>query len=387
MRWQRQNWHLARKERPESWCRRRRSIAISLGRQKIGGADFETFAVVDFLQARKKVRALGRFRRLHRYQACDGALSLGDVNLFAGGEHVFDGGEVVAQIADGSFLHVMHFSITTRCKSIDCACRDSREADVQQGEPILDGLQPEAEEDEGDAEDAKAALGEIIGVELDVGSDSDADAGDESGDQADANGEKPSVLDVANEGAAKKRRDDVAESAADGSPEETPREARAALGGVVGGGSQTAGVDDDLAEGDEDSESESEAQAEGRVESGGEAGSANGAEERFPREGIVREAAGGAVELDGQGEAAGEAGGDSEEKAEAQAVTDAENNGVSDGAGEDAERAVLSAEKIVSEVEAAENVERSAGDADGGDEVMVDVVIHVGADYAARRKN
>jgi len=188
------------------------------------------------------------------------------------------------------------------------------------------------------------------------------------------------MLDVANEGAAKKRGHDVAEGAPDGSPEQTAREAWAELGGVVGGGSKAAGVNKDLAEGDEKGESKSEAQAEGRVKPCGKARSTDSAEECFPRKRVVRKAASGTVEFDGQGEPAGEAGGDSEEETQAEAVTDSEDHGVSDRAGQHAERAVLSAEEIVGEVEAAENVQRSADDGDRGDDVMIEVMGHANAE-------
>ncbi len=57
-------------------------------------------------------------------------------------------------------------------------------------------------------------------------------------------------------------------------------------------------------------------------------------------------------------------GDDAENGAQGQAVSDSKHGSVGDGAGERAERAVLAAEQIVGEVESAQQIERTADDAD-----------------------
>ena len=52
---------------------------------------------------------------------------------------------------------------------------------VQQLQPVLERLQGEAAEDQAYAEDAEAALGEVIGVVLDHGDDRDDDSGQDAG--------------------------------------------------------------------------------------------------------------------------------------------------------------------------------------------------------------
>jgi hypothetical protein len=89
-----------------------------------------------------------------------------------------------------------------------------RQMDVEEGEPVLEGLEGEADEDEGDAEDAQDALGHVVGVILDVGADRLDEAGDEAGDEADADRERP--IDVMDDGAANERGGAIAERAQDG---------------------------------------------------------------------------------------------------------------------------------------------------------------------------
>ena len=148
-------------------------------------------------------------------------------------------------------------------------------------------------------------------------------------------------------------------------------DARAERGKVIERRIAAAGVGDDLSESKQSGEGQGELQAELAVKSEPEGECADGAEEGLPGESIRRQAAGGAIEFDGYGDAGGEAGGESEEKSEAEAVSDAEDDGISDGAGEQAERAVLASEKVVGEIEAAENIEASTADGDGGDSVVV----------------
>src|SRR5207244_6938362 len=85
--------------------------------------------------------------------------------------------------------------------------------------------------------------------------------------------------------------------------------------------------------------------------------------------------AGHAVELDRDGDAGRGAGGKPEEQAEPKAVADSEHYRIGDHPGQQPQRTVLAAQQVVGEIEAAEHVETGAGDADGGDCVMVHLLI------------
>jgi len=50
--------------------------------------------------------------RCRRQEAGNDALALGDMDFLAVAEELLDDGEAVAEVADGSFPHVMHYSIT-----------------------------------------------------------------------------------------------------------------------------------------------------------------------------------------------------------------------------------------------------------------------------------
>jgi len=72
-----------------------------------------------------------------------------------------------------------------------------------------------------------------------------------------------------------------------------------------------------------------------------------------------------------EGEAGRNSGREAKEKTKAKAVADAENEGVGYGACKQAEWTVLSAEQIVGEIKATEDIETSACNADGSDGMMV----------------
>src|SRR3979490_2882804 len=104
----------ARKARRESSYPRRRSIAVSITRDQFRSAYLQGFASVDFLQPRQEIRPPGGNLRLGGDQPGDDPLALGDLNLFAFTEKIFDLPKPVAQVAHGSFSHVIHFGITLK---------------------------------------------------------------------------------------------------------------------------------------------------------------------------------------------------------------------------------------------------------------------------------
>src|SRR5258708_35978581 len=105
-------WRQGHRARRESSCRRRRSIAIPFARDQFRPAYLQGFTAVDFFQARQEIGAPGGNRRPGGDQPGDDSLALGDLNLFAFAEEIFDLPKPVAQVAHGSFSHVIHFSIT-----------------------------------------------------------------------------------------------------------------------------------------------------------------------------------------------------------------------------------------------------------------------------------
>jgi hypothetical protein len=87
----------------------------------------------------------------------------------------------------------------------------------------------------------------------------------------------------------------------------------------------------------------------------------------------MRETARGAVELEGEGDPAGQTGSQAKEEAQAETVSDTKDDGIRNGAREQAERAMLSAEEIIGKIEAAEHVKARTGNADSGDDMVVEV--------------
>ena len=67
----------------------------------------------------------------------------------------------------------------------------------------------------------------------------------------------------------------------------------------------------------------------------------------------------------------GDAGDEPEDRAASETAAASEEHAIRHGAGESAERPVLAAEQIVREIERAEDIERTARDADQGDGVVI----------------
>src|SRR5580704_5027640 len=86
------------------------------------------------------------------------------------------------------------------------------------------------------------------------------------------------------------------------------------------------------------------------------------------------EPASGAIEFNRQGNTGCDPGSQPEEETEAEAIANAENDGISDRAGEQAQRAVLAAEQVISEIKTTEHIKAGARNADGRDGVVVHFV-------------
>jgi hypothetical protein len=113
------------------------------------------------------------------------------------------------------------------------------------------------------------------------------------------------------------------------------------------------------------------AKAGGGVECDGEGGTANRAEQYFVWQGIVILTARGTTELDGQSKAGCESGNNSEKKTESETVADSEHDGVGDDTSKQSQGAMLSAEQVISKVEAAQDIEAASDNADGCDGVVI----------------
>src|SRR5260370_40300044 len=110
------------------------------------------------------------------------------------------------------------------------------QTDIQQRQPVLNGLQSETAQDQSYAKDPEAPLRQIVGIVFNKWIDHDNDAGHQAGHQSYANGKRPGVIHVANEGAADERGGKIADGPNHCSPELTAGEARAAPGLLNGGG-------------------------------------------------------------------------------------------------------------------------------------------------------
>jgi hypothetical protein len=128
--WQRL-WPHGRREctrRKESWYPRKRSKAVTLLGQLRSSGNLEALFAEHFALAGEKIGHFGRLLGFRRQQAGDYTFALGDVDFFAFAEEFFHFGEAVAEVADGGFLHVIHFSITCAGRAeIFCVHGDKEE--------------------------------------------------------------------------------------------------------------------------------------------------------------------------------------------------------------------------------------------------------------------
>ena len=77
------------------------------------------------------------------------------------------------------------------------------------------------------------------------------------------------------------------------------------------------------------------------------------------------------TELNRQSDTGGDAGSQAKEETEAEAVADAEDNGVCDRAGKQAQRTVLSTQKVVGQIETAQHIKTGARNTDDRDGMVV----------------
>ena len=147
----------------------------------------------------------------------------------------------------------------------------------------MKGLQGKTAKDEANAEYSEPSLREIVGVVFDVRIDRHSDAGDNARHQPYANGKRPGVIHVMDEGAADQGGDHVADRTDHGSPKLTTRKAWTARRCIVHGRTHTARVGEHLADGDENGKSECESEAQNPVQSGPETEPPDGGKQSFSR--------------------------------------------------------------------------------------------------------
>jgi Tol biopolymer transport system component len=211
----------------------------------------------------------------------------------------------------------------------------------------------------------------VVGEVLDERVHPDSYAGDQSGDQAYADGEGPDVLHVMRQGAADQRSGDIAHGADYRAPKLAAREAWTPRGGIIERWTHAARIGEYLTKADYNAECDRESQSQDPVQTGAESEAADGAEQRLPRQGIMLQPARRSVEFDRDGNAGGDARSEAEEETKSQAVADSENDRVGHRAGEQPQRAVLPAQQIVCKVKAAEHIQAGAGNADGREGMVV----------------
>jgi|SRR5271169_7017806 hypothetical protein len=110
-----QHWNSRRRctARRGSSYLRKRSKAFPLRGELFRAGDFHAFLAKDFFHATEEVRHLNGDSRLGGQKTSYDALALGNLDLVTVAEEIFHNGEAVTEVANGGFLHVIHFSITT----------------------------------------------------------------------------------------------------------------------------------------------------------------------------------------------------------------------------------------------------------------------------------
>jgi ketosteroid isomerase-like protein len=249
--------------------------------------------------------------------------------------------------------------------------RDLRQMHIKQRQPILKGLQGKATEDECDAEGSEPSFRQVIGIVLNVGIHRRPDASDDTSYESDANGKRPCMVNVMNEGATDKRGSNVAKGADDRTPELAPRKPRPARGYVVNLWTHAASVSNHLADRDENGKGDCKPKTQRTVKSNAEGQSADGGEQSFPEQGVMIQPARGSIEFDGNGDAGANSGSNAKEETKANAVSDSEDDRVRDRPGKQSQRPMLATQQVIRQIQASEHVKTGAGDADGCDGVVV----------------
>ena len=124
---------------------------------------------------------------------------------------------------------------------------------VEQSQPILDGLQREAAEDESDAEDAEPTFGKVVRVVFDIRNDRLSHTRDNARHQTHPDGKGPRVIHVMDEVATDECHSKIAKGADDSRPKLTTCKARTASCQIIHARSYAARIAEYLTDCDENS--------------------------------------------------------------------------------------------------------------------------------------
>jgi|SRR5690242_7432916 len=174
-----------------------------------------------------------------------------------------------------------------------------------------------------------------------------------------------------NEGAAGEGGSNVADRTDDGSPKLAARKSRTARGGVIESRTHSTGISEYLADSEQNRKGSGESEPDDIVQSQSETEAADGSKDSFPWQRVMILSTSCSIEFNGYGDTGCNSGSYAKNKPKAQAVADSEDQGVRDCPGEQSQRAMLSAEQVISKVEAAYDIETSACNAYGCKCVML----------------
>jgi hypothetical protein len=245
------------------------------------------------------------------------------------------------------------------------------QAHIKQRQPILKGLHGKAAQDESDAEGPEPALGKVVGIVLNIGDHRLSDAADNAGHKPYTESERPDMVNMMNQSATDERRGSVAYRTRYSAPELATREAGTAFGYVIHSRAHAARIGDHLSGCDEHGECDCEPEAQGTVKSSGKARTANGGEHSFPGQRVVVQATRGAIELNRKSYASCDTGREAKEKTEAKTVSDSEDDRVGYRSGKQSQRPMLAAQQVIGKIQTSDHIKTGAGNADGGDGVVV----------------
>jgi hypothetical protein len=247
-----------------------------------------------------------------------------------------------------------------------------RQAHIKQCQPILNRLQSKSAEDEPNAEGSESSLRKVVRIVFNIGIHRHANAGDKASHQSDPDRKRPCMVKTMHESATGKCRGNVAKGPNDRSPKLAASNAWTTTGDIVESGPHAARIGEYLACRDQSTECDCVFEAQNPVQSGPESKPADGAEQCFPRQGIMRQATSRTVKFDRDRNAGRKTRRKAKEKSKSDAVTDAKDDGIRYRPGQQAQRAVLPAQQVVRQIEAAQHIKKGARDADRSYSVVVD---------------
>ncbi len=137
------------------------------------------------------------------------------------------------------------------CPCVFLVKKRLRQADIKQGQPILNRLQSKSTEDEPNAAGSEPSLRKIVRIVFTIGIHRRANAGDKAGHQSYPDRKRPGVVKTMDKSATSQCRGNVAHGPDDGSPKLATSNAWTARGAVVERGPHATRIREYLADGDD----------------------------------------------------------------------------------------------------------------------------------------